>query len=413
LTLAVRAFACALAIALGSGNAHAQQTEALPGPLDAKTVVRLARERRPEVQAARFQAAAATERPKIVSALPDPMVMVSMDYLAFDGNGFNGSVSVQQEFPLSGVLGARRRAAEADVDRFRAGTRTAELDVVLEALDAFYMLAERRSTRAVLDEQIAIIDQLAAVARAHLATGQGMQADVLRLDNERARMETDRNALLADTRGAEAMLNASLARAVDAQIPELAWTDDVAEPPPSDVLARRALDTRPELEAARATRARATAEIDVMRSMYGPMAFVRAGPAWDMFEHAGAMAMVGVSVPIWRGKLGAGVNEAQSMQSMASADLDAMQRMVLGRVAGARESVIAERTRLLALQKDILPRARLVVESATGSFGAGQGPMIAVLDATRDLRDVRMQEIMARSRLGRAWARLRRESGEL
>jgi outer membrane protein TolC len=125
------------------------------------------------------------------------------------------------------------------------------------------------------------------------------------------------------------------------------------------------------------------------------------------------MAMVGVSVPIWRGKLGAGVNEARGMQSMATADLDAMQRMVLGRVAAARESVLAERTRLLALQKEIIPRARLVVESATGSFGAGQGPMIAVLDATRDLRDVRMQEIMARSRLGRAWARLRRESGEL
>jgi outer membrane protein TolC len=90
-----------------------------------------------------------------------------------------------------------------------------------------------------------------------------------------------------------------------------------------------------------------------------------------------------------------------------------MERMIGGRIGSLREGVLAERTRFLAIRDDILPRARLVVQSATGSFGAGQGPMIAVLDAARDLRDVRMQELMARVRLGTAWAMLRRETGEL
>ena len=402
-----------IVLLVATGAARAEEAAPLPTPLDAAAVVRLARARRSEVQAARFRTAAATERPKIVSALPDPMVMVSMDHLPFNLMGVDGSVSVQQDFPLSGVLGARERAAEAEAGRFKADARRTELDVALEALDAFYMVAERRSTRPVLDEQIAIVAELAAVARAHLASGQGMQADVLRLDNERARFEADRNALVAETRAAEAMLNASLARAVDAPVPEVAWPDELGEPQPADALARPARANRPELDAARAERARASAEIDVMGAMYNPMAFVRAGPAYNMLEGAGVMAMFGLSVPIWREKLGAGVSEARAMQSMATADLDAMQRMILGRVAAAREIVNAERTRLLALQTDILPRARLVVETATASFGAGQGPMIAVLDATRDLRDVRMQEIMARARLGRAWAALRRETGEL
>ena len=38
--------------------------------------------------------------------------------------------------------------------------------------------------------------------------------------------------------------------------------------------------------------------------------------------------------------------------------------------------------------------------------------MLAVLDATRDLRDIRVQELMARRRLSAAWAKLRRERGE-
>jgi outer membrane protein TolC len=400
------------ALVLSAGVARADE-DTLPSPLDAPTVARLARARRAEVQAARLRAVAAAERPKIVSALPDPMVMVAMDHLPFNLMGVDGSITVQQDFPLSGVLGARGRAAQASVGRFRADAERAELDVALEALDAFYMVAARRATRAVLDEQITLVAQLAVVARAHLASGHGMQADVLRLDNERARLEVDRSALLAETRSAEAMLSASLARDPAALVPELAWADELTEPAPADVLARSALANRPELKAALAERARARAEIDAMNAMYNPMAFVRIGPSYSMLEGAGAMAMIGVSIPVWREKLGAGVAEARAMESMAAADVAAMNRMVLGRVASARELVIAERTRLVALRSDILPRARLVVDSATQSFAASQSPMIAVLDATRDLREVRMQEIMVRAELGHAWAVLRRETGEL
>jgi outer membrane protein TolC len=341
------------------------------------------------------------------------MVMVSMDHLPIPVTGVDGSVTVQQEFPLSGVLGNRRRAAEAEAARWSADAHRVALDVELEALEAYFMLGERRGLAPILDEQIALVDQLAAVARAHLASGQGMQADVLRLDNERARLDADRRALASEVRSAEAMLDAALARAPDAPVPELAWTDETSEPPSLAALVEQGLARRPELASARAERSRALAEVDVMRSMYGPMALVRAGPSYTMTEGPGVMAMVGVSVPIWRERVGAGVAEAQSMVTMASADIEAMQRMIAGSIAAAREDVIAERTRLLALRNDILPRSRLVIESGAASFAAGQGPMVAVLDAARDLRDVRMQELMARARLGTAWAKLRRDIGEL
>jgi outer membrane protein TolC len=349
----------------------------------------------------------------IESALPDPMVMVSMDHLPIPVAGVDGSVTVQQEFPLSGVLGDRRRAAEAEAVRWSAEAHRVAEDVELEALEAYFMLGERRGLAPILDEQVALVDQLASVARAHLASGQGMQADVLRLDNERARLDADRRALTSEIRSAEAMLDTALARAPDAPLPALAWTDDLSEPPALDALVKTGLARRPELAAARAEHSRAVADVEVMRSMYSPMALVRAGPSYTMLEGPGVMAMVGVSVPLWRGRLGAGVAEAQSMVTMTSADIDAMQRMIAGSIAAEREAVLAERTRLTALRNDVLPRSRLVVESAVGSFAAGQGPMVAVLDAARDLRDVRMQELMVRVRLGTAWAKLRRETGEL
>jgi outer membrane protein TolC len=275
------------------------------------------------------------------------------------------------------------------------------------------MLAERRGLAPIFDEQIALVDQLAAVARAHVASGQGMPVDVLRLDNERTRLETDRRALSSEIRSAEAMLDAALARSPDAPVPELAWTDELSEPPALDALLRQGLSRRPELAGARAEQSRALAEVDVMQSMYAPMAVVRAGPAYSMLEGSGVMAMVGVSVPLWRERLGAGVAEARSMVVMAGADLEAMQRMIAGSIASAREAVVAEQIRLQSIRNDVLPRSRLVIESGIGSFAAGQGPMVAVLDAARDLRDVRMQELMVRARLAVAWAKLRRETGDL
>ena len=409
------AFACTCSLVLGASAAAGQvpETAPLPSPLDPATVMRVAHLRRPEIAGARARAAAAAQRPKIDSALPDPMIMVSMDHLPIPIMGIDGSISVQQEFPLSGVRGDRRRAAEAEAARWNADARRVAQDVEPEALDAYYMVAERRGLAPILDEQIALVGQLAALARAHLASGQGTEADVLRLDNERARLDADRQALGSEIRSAEAMLDTALARAPDAPVPELAWTDDLSEPPSLDTLVRQGLARRPELAAARAERSRAQAEVDVMESMYTPMAIVRAGPAYSMLEGPGVMAMVGISVPIWRDRLGAGVTEAQSMVTMANSDIEATQRMISGSIAASREAVLAERTRLLSLRNDVLPRSRLVIESAVGSFGAGQGPMVAVLDATRDLRDVRMQELMVRARLGTAWAKLRRETGDL
>jgi outer membrane protein TolC len=341
------------------------------------------------------------------------MLAVELTHLPIPVVGFDGNISIEQQFPLSGVRGDRRRAAEAEATRWRADADRVAQDAELEALEAYYMLGERRGLRPILDEQVAIIDQIAVIARAHLASGQGMQADVLRLDNERARVEADRLALGAEIHAAEAMLDAALARPPDAPVPALVWTDDLSEPKALDSLVEEGLARRPELAAARAEQSRAVAEIDVMESMYSPMAVVRAGPSYTMLEGPGVMGMVGISVPLWRDKLGAGVREARSMVTMAGADIDAMQRMIAGSVAGARERVEAERIRLLSVQRDVLPRARLVVESAVASFGAGQGPMVGTLDAARDLYEIRMQELMDRVRLAMAWARLRRETGEL
>lgn len=408
-----RLAACVVAAsACLTASVAAGDQAALPTPLRVADAVRLAKQHRAEVVAARARARAATERPAIVSALDDPEVFPSIDHLPFMGGGADISFTLEQRFPLSGIRGHRRSAAEADARRELAEIDRAGLEVELDAAAAFWMLAELRERATLLDGQRALADQMAAAATARFSTSAGMQADVLRAQLAVGRLAGEQRAIAAELRAAEAMLDTSLARPADAQIPELDLSVSDAEPPAAAAIASTAITGRPELRAGSAEVARAEAEVSVMQSMYAPMAMVRTGPSYTMADGSGWMVMVGVSIPLWRDKLRAGVNEARAMVDMTSADLDAMRRMIAGQAVAARERVAAARARYLALRDDIVPRARQAIGPTLAAYAASQTPLVSAIEAAQALWDAQRELAMARAELGLAWARLDRTTGE-
>jgi outer membrane protein TolC len=195
-------------------------------------------------------------------------------------------------------------------------------------------------------------------------------------------------------------------------VPELDATLADEDPPLAAQVASAAVDRRPELRAGRAEIARAEAEVSVMESMYTPMAMVRTGPSYTMSDGAGWMVMVGVSIPLWRGKLRAGVAEARSMAEMARADLEAMRRMVSGQAAVTRERVVAAHERHVALRDNIVPRAKQAIAATLAGYAANQMPLVATLEAAQALWSAQRELVMAHAELGRAWAQLRRATGE-
>ena len=128
------------------GQAAAHPTQVLPSPLRLTDVIRLASERRDEIQAARARIRAGEARPAIVSALQDPMIAPSLDHLPFMLGGADVSFTIEQQIPLSGIRQHRRAAALADTDRLRADASRTSLDVGIQAANAFLMVQERRRT---------------------------------------------------------------------------------------------------------------------------------------------------------------------------------------------------------------------------------------------------------------------------
>jgi outer membrane protein TolC len=388
----------------------AQDAKPLPSPLALGDVIRIAAERRDEIQAARARTRAGEARPAIVSALSDPMLSPSLDHLPFMLNGADFSVAIEQQIPLSGIRGHRRASSLADVDRLRAEVNRTTLDVGIEAANAYLMLQERRRTAALLDEQLAFARSVVSAANARYASGTAPQSDVLRAEVEVARLEATARALVGEVRGAEAMLNTGLALDADSPVPPLAPLT-LTQPIPPWSSIRSALTSRPELAAGRAEIARAEAEVQVMRDMFRPMATIRTGPSYTMAEGRGWMAMVGLSLPLWRSKLKAGVAEAEAMRAMSEADLRATTRMIEGDAAVAISQLQAARDRQAALTTDVLPRARMAIEPAVASYGAGQLPLVSVIEAIQALWGVQSDLIAADTQLGLAWARLGRAIG--
>jgi outer membrane protein TolC len=402
----------ALLLLVLASTVHAQELDALPSPLRLEDVLAYGRSHRQEIVAARARARAAGERPAIVSALEDPMVMPSVDHLPFMLHGVDASLMVEQRFPLSGILGNRRRAAEADARRFRAEADRVTQDVQLDAARSFLMLRERREMARVLDEQVALARQFVAAASARYSSGTGNQPEVLRAEIEVARFEGAIRTIRAEVTAAEAMLNTSLGRPADAMVPPLEATVVTTEPGAWAEVRDTTLRRRPELEVGRAEISRAQAEISVMESMYWPMAMVQTGPAYTMSDKWGWMATVGISIPLWRGRLNAGVREAQAMEDMARADLRAMTRMAEGEVATARQQVLAARQRVLALRDDVLPRARQAIDPSVSAYAAGTMPLVSVIDTAQALWSIEAELVSAEFELGLAWARFQRAQGQ-
>jgi outer membrane protein TolC len=227
-----------------------------------------------------------------------------------------------------------------------------------------------------------------------------------------ARLDGALLAIEADVRAAEAMLNTSLGRSAALPVPALescARTEGLLS---AEEVRQKALDQRPELRSSEQEMARALAEVSVMESMYSPMMLVRTGPSYTMTDGSGWMVMAGVSLPLWRDRLRAGVAEAEAMVDMARADLEAMRRLIEGDAVASREQVLGARERFLALRDDVVPRARAAVSPTLNGYAAGQLPLVSVIEAAQTLWSVQAELTAAELELGLSWARLSRATGE-
>ena len=354
-------------------------------------LIREAQEHRPDIAQARAIAQAELERAPQAAALPDPVVAAGLQ-----NDGFGGlqvgkmetswwSFTAAQTLPWFGKRSLRGRAqtlgarqSDADVDRARLGVQA---DVERAFLDLLLV----RDQQKILDRLQAFWVQAEGLSRSRYESGQGAQADILRAQLERSRLQQQRAALLAEERRRRVGLNLAAGRSFDAPIETDLSLVELRDPAlPDSTQAEADLEAySPELRKARLAAEQADALTSLARKEYYPDFTLTGGvmPRGGEFE---PMWQAGVSIPLplWAGsKQSRAVREYGLRRDAARKGAETIRRALRERLEERRAMLLAllETNRLF--RSGLLVQSEAAVSSTMAQYQVGRVPFASVLEA--------------------------------
>ena len=341
---------------------------------------------------------AAVARYPQATSLEDPTVAYSIAPRSIgrrNGNEVGQTVSVTQPLPWPGRLADRGETALAGADAQRAEVDDEHRHHLVEsrAMYAEYWLAGRTLTL-LAEVRAEIVREQRAADAAASAGGPALPAAEAAL----ALATLDRRLLTATRELTEkiAALNAMLGRAADAALPPpVVDLEDAAQLPAIDALKDWA-HRLPVVRAAEARVREAEARVAQARRDGRPELGVSAG--WSSMEMRDNRFTVGVSttLPVWRGRRDAAVDEAAAATRAARAGLAKA-------IADSERDVLENRARLVEggqaivlLRTAAIPAAERALAAARAAYGSGTGPLADVLRSRRMLVETRLQELIER-----------------
>lgn len=370
-------------------------------------------ERNPGVQAALAQARAAALRAPQVRALPDPVAGVTA-FLSTPETRTGPqrfSIGLSQGLPWFGKLDLKEKAALLGAAALESEVEAKRLRLVTETRRLYYDLAFLRRHQEITRELRGHLVAHEEIARARYSTGVGsgqgvikLQAEITKTENELLGIDTRRTALTAQ-------LNALRDRPAATPLPAQHLTDVEERAFELETLLRAALASRPELKAADARIARADSLIHLAEKGYRPD--FKVGLVYTLVDGRDDAAgraqppegngddiiglQGGITLPIWRKKLAAGVEEALELSTAA----EEMKRDV---VAGIEAKVgdLAQRLPLSWQQLRLLEDL-LVVQAEEALDSVQSGYITSTLNAL-DLLDAEHVLFQAHTATARAQA---------
>lgn len=371
----------------------------LPGAsLD--SVMALARQLSPAIAARALEMAAAQARVTVAGALPDPTVRILSDDIdRISGPRQNKMVySAEQELPLWGKRELRRQAANAEVDQAAAESRSTEAQLVEQVKTGFaqYYIADRAV--AVAADLQAATKIVFGVTQVRYAQGQGAQTDALKAEAEVLRAAVSTLRQTAVLTAARRHLNTLLIRPADAP---LARPKTLRALPSEATLNPRTLSARlqqrnPALEAdAAGVRIAEASRGLAERAGYPDLTIGAAAIDRGSNGPAGFMVWIGAKVPLQWGAVTARRQEAEATAGAMRARQDARTQLLLGELAQALAVLDANRKLAAMIDTGLVGQIRALRGAAMTAYSTNRGELVAVLQAERELFDLRLQSLQA------------------
>lgn len=382
----------------------------------------------PELDAAWHRWRAATERVTQARTLPDPQLGFAVMFDQVDTNaGYMGErYSISQMFPWFGKLGLRGDVALEEAQAEARLFEATRLELAERVTQAWFELAWLNEAVATAGENLALMRRFESVARARYRVGAVSQADVNRAQVELGRLD-DQLRSLQDMRGpAAAALNAVLGRPAHARLPgafdapsrqpAAAWPEhedahwlDLARTNNPELAAAQHRVIREQQAVALAQRdyyPDITLGLEYGRNAAGRMAKMDGGGSDTL------AGMVSFSVPIRRGRIAAGVREAEARLGAASRQAEARE---YGLEAELKQALFVHRDSIRRVELyggTLVPKARQSLASTEAAYRAGDAGFSDLIDAQRVLLEFALAHERAAADRAQALARIRTLVGE-
>jgi len=411
-----------LAAMAGASCFAAQAQTASPGA-DVDGLLAIAREGNREYAGMRLEAEAAAQRIEPAGALPDPKLRTELMDITKGGQQ-NATLSpsgvgstrytLMQDIPWFGKRDLKREIAELEAEsaRGRALGTWADVSARIKTTYAqqFYLARNERLTREILD----LMSRLEKIAQARYAGGLAAQQDVIRAQVEQTSMRNELIALQTERHHMHTRMNVLLARPANAPLSEPEKLRPIPVPAKLDyaALEDRARARNPLLSAdeARIKSAEKNREL-TYKNRYPDFTFgvvpnqmQNSVKQWDL--------MVEMNIPLQQGTRRAQERESETMLSAARTRREATANQVLADLSENLAGLdAARRTEALATDS-LLPQSELTFKSALAGYENGKVDFATLLDAQRQIRQARQNQIRAQAEGQARLAEIERILGE-
>ncbi len=347
----------------------------------------------PQVEAAYYDWTAAVQRITVERSLPDPRLTFQADIAKVVMSLMPG---LMMDFPGPGKLNAAASVATAESEAKYFAFELSVLQTAFTFRKACYQLNFLDAKIGVTNEMLRLMGELEKMALIKYEVGKGTLQDVLRARIEQERLTTDIANLDDSRRPLLAQFKASLGLKAEDVLPPVPRK---LEATPLDLTAEMlfatALARNPRLKAMEAEVRLAEASLRLANKAKVPD--FSAGIEADIKAYPVMVRpSVGVTLPIWRDKIAAQIEGAQSGKRAAEARLSAEQ-IALAVEFAEKSFMFHEAGRNLELLHErLLTMARQSLEVAQSGYVGGKVDFINVVDAERTLLDFRLSEVQAR-----------------
>ncbi len=343
----------------------------------------------PEIAVAARRVAIAEAHVPAAGALDDPMAMyrgwgVPLQQ-PWNYNDAQNMFSISQTFPGSGKRTLRTSVAESDVDVAKAELEQVRLDVRVRVHKAFDDLLRANDELRIHDEHVDIARQAIEAARIKYTTGKVPQQDILKAQVALTGLAEHMIRFDHDADLARARLNTLLGRDPNTPLTVRGEYAVLATLPQAQTLEDLALQSRPDLIAAREAAERSHKEQALTKKAYVPDFTVSAGymimPSGQNMRNA-YMVEGSMNLP-WLNhrKHDAEIAEATVQATEQDAELTALRNAAFGQI---QESLVeAEAAQKLAhmYHDQLRPQAEATLQSSVIAYENDKTDLLDLLDS--------------------------------